>query len=74
MRVLEDDLHPLPQRPQLGLPATGHLLALEPDRARRRRDQPEQGPPERRLARPRLADDAEHLAATQVEADAVDGA
>src|SRR4029079_7146670 len=74
VRVLEDDLHPPSQRPQLRLAATVQLLAVEPDRARRRLDEPEQGPAERRLARPRLADEAEHLAAAEVERYPVDGA
>ena len=47
-------------------------LAVEPDRARRRLDEPQQQPPDRRLAAARFADEAERLAARDLEAHAVD--
>ena len=49
------------------------VAAVEDDLARGRLDQPEQRPPERRLAAARLADQAERLAAADLEVDAVDG-
>ncbi|CAA9419754.1 MAG: hypothetical protein AVDCRST_MAG66-2571, partial [uncultured Pseudonocardia sp.] len=48
------------------------VLALEPDAARRRLDQPEHGPRRRRLPAARLADERERLPLLQVEGDAVD--
>ena len=48
-------------------------LAVDRHRARRRRDEPQDDLAERRLAAAGLADQAERLAASHVEADAVDG-
>ncbi len=73
VRVLEDDLQPPAKRAHLGLAEPGDLLAAELDAALRRLDQPEQGPPQRRLARPRFADQPEDLAVAQIEVDPVDG-
>ena len=52
--------------------AVGDLLALEADRAGRRLEQAHEQPRGRRLAAAGLADDAERLAAHDVEGDAVD--
>ena len=71
-RVLEDDLHPAPQRPHVVGVDVGQLVAVEDDLAGGRRRQLEDGPAERRLAAAGLADEAEDLAGEDVEVDAVD--
>ena len=73
-RVLEDHLHPPPQRLELALAERGDVLAVEDDPARGRLVQAEERPPDRRLAAARFADEAERLAAADLEADAVDRA
>src|SRR6185295_4521389 len=72
-RVLEDDLHALAQGPQLGLAEPGELLALEPDAARRWLDQAQDGAPDRGLAAPRFADQADGFGRADRETDIVDG-
>ena len=69
VRVLEDDLEraQVVARPLL-VPGREEL-ALEQRRARRRRDDPEQRPRERRLAAARLADETERLARPDRRAD-----
>ena len=62
VRVLEDDLHLLTQRPDGAARLGQHLLAPELHRARRRRDQPQDQATGGRLAATRLADDAQRLA------------
>ena len=47
--------------------------SLEPDLSRRRLDETENRAPGGRLAAPRLADDAQRLAARDVEGDVADG-
>ena len=73
VRVLEDHLQVPAQRPNSRSLQAGELLALELARALAGGDEAEQRAPERRLARARLADEPEHLALAQVEADPVDG-
>ena len=72
VRVLEDDLHPPAVRLEGGALERRELDAVELDRARRRLDEAQEQPPDRRLAAARLADQPEGLAAADVEADAVD--
>ena len=72
VRVLEDDLHPAPVRLQLRALERRDVPAVEVDRARRRLDEPQQQPPDRRLAAARFADEPQRLAARDLEADAVD--
>jgi hypothetical protein len=72
--ILEDDLHPAAERLEVALAEIGDVLAVEADPARRRPVQPEQRPADRRLPASRLADEAERLAAANVERDVVDGA
>ena len=73
VRVLEDDLHPPPVGLQRGALERGDVRAVEDDRAGRRVDEPQQQPADGRLAAARLADEAERLAAPDLEAHAVDG-
>src|SRR6185369_12620984 len=72
-RVLEDDLHPAAVRPERRATEAADVLAVEADRARGRVDEPEEHPPDGRLAATRLADEAERLAPPDREAHAVDG-
>ena len=72
VRVLEDHLHLAPERPQLAPRERRDVGAVEADRAARRLVQPHEQPAERRLPAARLADDAERLAAPDLERDAVD--
>src|SRR6185295_4996668 len=51
----------------------GDVLALEPDLARRRLDQPQDAAPGGGLAAARFADEAERLAGGDVEAHVIDG-
>ena len=53
-------------------PEPDEVDAVEDDLARRRLEQPQERPPERRLAAAGLADEADRLAAADVEVDAVD--
>ena len=67
MRILEHDLDAPPHRAQGLAPGVVDARAVEDDRALGDRLQREQGEAERRLARARLADDAERLAALETE-------
>src|SRR5439155_24754244 len=73
VRVLEDDLHPAPELAQLALGHVRDLLSLEDDASLARLHEPEQRSAERRLSTPRLTHEPEHLAATELERDVVDG-
>src|SRR5262249_31646675 len=72
VRVLEDDLHLLPQRPQLATPELRDRAAAVPDVAGRRLEQADDRAAERGLAAPRLADEAEGLSLANGERDVVD--
>ena len=72
VRILEDELHPLAQRPEAPLRQVGDLLPVERDRPFGDLHQREHRPRQGRLATSRLADQSEHLAAAQLEAHAVD--
>ena len=72
-RVLEDDLHPAPERLEVTSSERSDIGAVEHHPAARRLDQAQQRATDRRLAAARLADEAERLAATDREADVVDG-
>ncbi len=61
-RVLEDDLHGAPLVAQRLALQVADVLAVEQDGAAARLDQPDQQPPERRLATAGFADQAERLA------------
>jgi hypothetical protein len=67
--VLEHGLHAPRQRAPRHL---ANVLARDPDRPRGRRQQAEQHPRQRRLARARLADDREDLALLDRQIDARD--
>ena len=71
-RVLEDDLHAAPVRLERGPLEARDVHPVEDDRPRRRLDEAEQQPPDRRLAAPGLPDEAERLAPPDLEAHAVD--
>ena len=71
--VLEDDLHPPAVGLEVGALERRELGAVELDRPGGRLDEPQDEPTDGRLAAARLADQAERLAAPDVEADAVDG-
>ena len=78
-RVLEDHGHPAAAHvAQELLRRAGELELAEPDRPRgdvpRRLEQPEHGERHRRLARARLADEREPLAASELEGQIVDRA
>ena len=66
-RILEHDLDAPPHRAQGVAPGVVDARAVEHDRALGDRLQREQREAERRLARARLADDAERLAAPQLQ-------
>ena len=72
VRVLEDHLHLAPVRAQPPPRQRRDVAAAEVHRARRRLVQPHEQTAERRLAAAGLADDAERLAAPNLERDAVD--
>src|SRR6266566_812073 len=72
VRVLEDDLHPLSQGPELGLLHVGNVHAVETDRPGGRLEQAKDGPTRSRLAASALADESENLAPAERERDAVD--
>ena len=70
VRVLEDDLQPPAQRPELGLAESRVISSpLELDRPAVAATRPSSVRPSVVLPRARLADDAEHLAAAELEAD-----
>ena len=71
-RVLEDDLHPAPQRAHVVGIDVGQLVAVEHDPPVGRRRELDDRPAERRLAAAGLADEAERLARHDLEVDAVD--
>ncbi len=77
VRVLEHDLDALSHRQQLGAREREQVLAVEHrlagDRAAVRLVQAQERQAERRLARPRLADDAERAAGAQAKRRALDG-
>src|SRR5947207_3587945 len=70
--ILEDDLEPSAERPEPGLAERGEVLTLEEDGAAGRAIELENEPARGRLAAPRLADQAQRLAAPDGEAHAVD--
>ena len=72
IRVLEDHLHPAPERPQLGLAEVRDVLAVEDDPAAGRLVETQDRPAHGGLPAARLADEAERFAATDLERDAVD--
>ena len=72
-RILEDDLDAAPHGAQHRAVGAVDARAVERHRAGGDRLQREQGQAERRLARPRFADDAERLAAAQAERRAPHG-
>ena len=72
--VLEDDLDVPSQATHVRPRLLEHVDAVELDGALGRLLEPHEESPERGLATPRLADDTERLAATQLEVDAVDRA
>src|SRR5207245_11306829 len=61
VRVLEDDLHFLPERAKRSLVERRHVATLEAHLARRRLDQSQDGAARRRLPAARFADEAEPL-------------
>ena len=72
-RVLEDDLHVPAHRLQVARRRDADDVdAVELDLARGRLEQPQQRAAEGRLAAAGLADEADRLAAADVEVDAVD--
>ena len=71
-RVLEDDLHRAPDRPQLGLAEMGDVAVVQPDAATGRLDQAQDAACHRRFAAAGLADKAERFADAEREPDAVD--
>src|SRR5262249_31330479 len=72
VRILEDDLHLAPQRPERRAPQPTDVVALEDDLPRSGLEQPDDGAAERRFPAARLADQAERLALLHREADVVD--
>src|SRR5215207_37283 len=73
-RVLEDHLHPPPQRAQLSLAGVGDVAPVEDDAPAGRLVQAQQRTADGRLAAARLANETERLAAVDLERDVVDGA
>ena len=74
VRVLEDHLHALAHRAQIALRQLRDLPVFEPDRPGRRLVQAQDRSPQRRLTATGLADEAERLAAQNIERDLGDGA
>ena len=74
IRVLKDDLHLLAERAQIVVGQSDELPALERDAAFGRFGKPQDDAAGGRLARARLSDEPECLAAANLEVDAVDGA
>ena len=72
VRVLEDHLELAPPLPQVLALERQEVLAVERDRARQRLRDAHDRPADRGLARARLADEPERLAARDGERDAVD--
>ena len=74
VRVLEDHLHAPAERGHVGpAVAASHVVAVELDRAGRRRIEPDHQARHRRLAATRLAYQREGLALGDLDVDAVDG-
>ena len=73
-RILEDHLHPAPQRAQRALREVRDVLAVKEDPAAGRLIEAQDGSADGRLAAARLTDEPERLAALDRQADAVDGA
>mgnify|MGYP003693734869 CR=1 FL=1 len=67
IRILKNDLHPAAETAQRAGSELRHVLAVEHDPPRGRLDQPRDAARDRRLARARLADDAERFAASNFE-------
>ena len=65
-------MHPAPVRPQAAAREVRDVGAVEPDRPRRRLEQPVDAVADRRLPAAGLADEAEHLARADRERHAVD--
>ena len=72
-RILEDHLHAPPQRTELLVVEVRDVLAVEEHLAAGRLVEAQDRAADRRLAAARLADQAERLAAADLERDAVDG-
>ena len=72
VRILKDDLHLFAQRTQFRPAQRGDVAAVERDAAGGRVGEPQDARARGRLARARFADQAQRLAATDVEVDAVD--
>ncbi len=70
-RILEDDLHLAPVRPELGRAQARDVVAAELNGARRRLDQTQDEPSDGRLAAAALADEAEGFCRADGEADPV---
>src|SRR5216684_2896126 len=70
-RVLENDLHLPPMGAKLRLVQMRDVVAVQPDAAGGRIDQPQDGASDGRLAASRLADETKRLALRDREADAV---
>ena len=71
-RILEDHLHPPPQRPQVALAERREILPVEGDPPGRRLVQADDRPADRGLAAARFTDEPERLAALDRERDIVD--
>src|SRR5690606_34883322 len=71
-RVLEHEADVVAERTEVALVHPSHLLAEHRERAAGDLGEPRDRPPDRRLARPALADEAENLARADLEAHAVD--
>ncbi len=73
VRVLKDDLHVAPRRPQPRAREGEHVFVPEPDRAGGRFDQPEDAATGGALAATGLPDQTEHLSFVDRKAHIVDG-
>src|SRR6185312_16496323 len=73
VRILEDNLHPAPQPPELAAVQTGDRKALDVHLPARRRLEAGDRPGQGRLARPRFAHQAEYLTTGCLQRHAVDG-
>src|SRR5439155_23317373 len=74
VRILEDELQATAVGAHFARGERREIRILEPDFAGRRLDQLQHRTPDRALARTRFADEAQHLALGDLEADVVDGA
>ncbi len=73
-RILEDDLHVAPAPAHLAVRQGKDVFALEDDGAAGGFNQPQQGARQRGFAAAGLADDAQHLAALERKAHAIQSA